>query len=105
MFFPKLDKKSLTDDIIIPKMVKVHQTFPHTDLENPAATLKQQLQTLDDATVAALKGKRIGITAGSRGLPHYKELMKTLCDQLKAWGALPFVFPAMGSHAGASSEG
>ena len=81
MFFPKLDKKSLTDDIIIPKMVKVHQTFPHTDLENPAATLKQQLQTLDDATVAALKGKRIGITAGSRGLPHYKELMKTLCDQ------------------------
>lgn len=105
MFFPKLDKKSLTDGIRIPQMVKVHQTFPHTDLADPAATLKQQLQSLDAASVAALKGKRIGITAGSRGLPHYKELMKTLCDQLKSWGALPFVFPAMGSHAGASAEG
>mgnify|MGYP002521645660 FL=1 len=105
MFFPKLDKKSLTDGIRIPQMVKVHQTFPHTDLADPAATLKQQLQSLDAASVAALKGKRIGITAGSRGLPHYKELMKTLCDQLKSWGALPFVFPAMGSHAGASAKG
>lgn len=105
MFFPKLDKKSLTDGIVIPQMVKVHQTFPHTDLADPAATLKEQLQTLDAAAIAALKGKRIGITAGSRGLPHYKELLKTLCDQLKAWGALPFVFPAMGSHASATAEG
>ena len=31
--------------------------------------------------------------------------MKVLCDQLKAWKAQPFVFPAMGSHAGATAEG
>ena len=105
MFFPKLDKQSLTDGIVIPQMVKVHQSFPHTDLADPVGVLKKQLLTLDTATTEALKGKRIGITAGSRGLPHYKEIMKALCDQLKAWGAKPFVFPAMGSHAGATAEG
>lgn len=79
--------------------------FPHKDLDDPVGTLKQQLLALDEKTTASLPGKRIGITAGSRGLPHYKEIMKALCDQLKAWGAKPFVFPAMGSHAGATAEG
>ena len=81
MFFPKLDKQSLTDGIVIPQMVKVHQSFPHKDLDDPVGTLKQQLLALDEKTTASLPGKRIGITAGSRGLPHYKEIMKALCDQ------------------------
>lgn len=105
MQFPKLDKKSLTEGIELPMMVKVRQKYPDVDLPDPVAHLKAQLLTLDAATVASLNGKRIGITAGSRGLPYYKELMKAMCDQLKAWGARPFVFPAMGSHAGATAEG
>ncbi|MCF0137339.1 MAG: hypothetical protein HUJ66_03130 [Oscillospiraceae bacterium] len=105
MQFPKLDKKSLTDGVEVPQMVKVRQSFPDVDIPDPPAYLKEQLGTLDAETVANLKGKRIGITAGSRGLPFYKELMKTMCDQLKEWGAEPFVFPSMGSHAGASAEG
>lgn len=36
---------------------------------------------------------------------YYKELLKAMCDQLKEWGAKPFIFPAMGSHAGATAEG
>lgn len=105
MQFPKLDKKSLTDDIVLPMMVKVRQSYPDVDLPDPVGHLKEQLLALDPATIASLKGKRIGITAGSRGLPYYKELMKAMCDQLKIWGAEPFVFPAMGSHAGATAEG
>lgn len=96
MFFPKLDKQSLTDGIVIPQMVKVHQSFPHTDLADPVGVLKKQLLTLDTATTEALKGKRIGITAGSRGLPHYKEIMKALCDQLKAWGCQTLCLPGYG---------
>lgn len=41
MFFPKLDKQSLTDGIVIPQMVKVHQSFPHTDLADPVGVLKK----------------------------------------------------------------
>lgn len=105
MHFPKLDKKSLTDGIEIPQMVKVRQNWPNLDLPDPVQTLHEQLLSLAPETIRSLRGKRIGITAGSRGLPLYKELMKELCDQLKAWGAEPFVFPAMGSHAGATAEG
>ena len=105
MHFPKLDKKSLTDGIVIPQFVKVHQSFKNDNLADPVATLQEQLLKLDAKTIASVDGKRIGISAGSRGVPYYKELMKTLCDQLKAWGASPFVFPAMGSHAGATGEG
>lgn len=102
MQFPKLDKKSLTDGIKIPQMVKVRQTFPDVDLEDPIKTLQDQL---DSFPFSDLAGKRIGITAGSRGLPFYKEIVKLLCDKLKELGAEPFVFPAMGSHAGATAEG
>lgn len=105
MQFPKLNKKSLTDGIEVPQMVKVRQKYPDLDMADPVGSLREQLLALDPATIAGLKGKRIGITAGSRGLPLYKEIMKALCDQLKAWGAQPFVFPAMGSHAGATGEG
>ena len=105
MQFPKLDKKSLTDGIELPQMVRVRQKYPDLDLPDPVGTLNAQLKAMDPAQSAALKGKRIGISAGSRGLPFYKEIMKALCDQLKAWGAEPFVFPSMGSHAGATAEG
>lgn len=53
MFFPKLDKQSLTDGIVIPQMVKVHQAFPHKDLADPVGTLKQQLLALDEKTTAS----------------------------------------------------
>lgn len=105
MYFPKLDKRSLTDGIIIPEVVKVRQKYDYTDIPNPEKHLLAQLDELDRETKASVYNKRIGITAGSRGLPHYKELMKAMCDKLKDWGARPFVFPAMGSHAGATADG
>ena len=105
MFFPQIKKQSLTDDIALPKMVKVCQHFNENDIDNPVACLEEQLKSLDSMVIHSVNGKRIGITAGSRGIPYYKELMKTLCNQLKEWGAKPFVFPAMGSHAGATAEG
>ncbi len=52
-----------------------------------------------------LAGRRIAVTAGSRGIANLKEIVKTACDWLKAQGANPFVVPAMGSHGGATAEG
>lgn len=105
MQFPKVDKVSLTDGIKIPQMVKVHQHFANIDLDDPVSTLNEQLAAMDEATKAGVKGKKIGISAGSRGVPFYKEMMKLLCDYLKEWGADPFIFPAMGSHANGDAEG
>jgi Lactate racemase N-terminal domain len=52
-----------------------------------------------------LRGKRIGVSAGSRGIASLADIVRGICGWLKARGADPFVFPAMGSHGGATAEG
>jgi len=52
-----------------------------------------------------LQGRRIAITVGSRGIASLQEIVREACRWLKAQGARPFVFPAMGSHGGATAEG
>ncbi len=52
-----------------------------------------------------LRGRRIAISAGSRGIADLREIVRAICGWLKAQGAYPFVFPAMGSHGGATAEG
>ena len=51
------------------------------------------------------KGRRIAVTAGSRGIANLREIVRAICTWLKAQGAQPFVFPAMGSHGGGTAEG
>ena len=64
-------------------------------------------QSLSGLAIPAerLAGKRVAVTAGSRGIANLKEIIKTSCDWLKDQGARPFVIPAMGSHGGATAEG
>jgi hypothetical protein len=52
-----------------------------------------------------LLGRRIAISVGSRGIANLREIVRAICTWLKSQGALPFVFPAMGSHGGATPEG
>ena len=52
-----------------------------------------------------LRGKRIAVAAGSRGIACLQEIVGAVCGWLKAQGAHPFVFPAMGSHGGGTAEG
>ena len=55
MQFPKVDKIPLTDQIVIPEMVKVRKHFAYEDLEDPVATLKEQLLALDPATIEGVR--------------------------------------------------
>ncbi len=52
-----------------------------------------------------LRGRRIAVSVGSRGIASLPEIVRVVCGWLKAQGAQPFVFPAMGSHGGATAEG
>ncbi|MBI4166351.1 MAG: DUF2088 domain-containing protein [Acidobacteria bacterium] len=52
-----------------------------------------------------LRGKTIAVSAGSRGIASFRDIVRAVCAWLKAQGATPFVFPAMGSHGGATGEG
>jgi hypothetical protein len=48
---------------------------------------------------------RIAITAGSRGIGGFLELLAGTADAVKECGGAPFIIPAMGSHGGATPEG
>ena len=47
----------------------------------------------------------IAVGCGSRGIANIAECAKQVIAELKALGAKPFIFPAMGSHGGATAEG
>ncbi|MCX7826733.1 MAG: nickel-dependent lactate racemase [Verrucomicrobiae bacterium] len=50
-------------------------------------------------------GMSVAVGAGSRGIANYDVIVRTVCDELKRLGAMPFIVPAMGSHGGATAEG
>lgn len=50
-------------------------------------------------------GMRVAIGAGSRGIDRLAEVLAALVAEVRRRGAEPFVFPAMGSHGGATAAG
>ncbi|MFA9516076.1 DUF362 domain-containing protein [Halopenitus sp. H-Gu1] len=50
-------------------------------------------------------GAEIAVTAGSRGIHDFPEMIRGVIAELQARGYEPFVFPSMGSHGGATAEG
>lgn len=94
------------DEIKLPQMVRVKQKFETKTITNLTEYMLNSINSnISKDILNGVRGKSIAITAGSRGIPHYKEMLKAIVDLLKEHGANPFVFPAMGSHAGATAEG
>ena len=92
------------EDVPMPKMVRIREKYEEDKIEDVKAHLIDELDKIE-IDKAALKGKSIAITVGSRGIPDLPLMIKTLCDKLKEWGAEPFIIPAMGSHGGGTLEG
>ena len=103
--FPALDIKIEGMECVeIPKMMKVKQIYDPSKIEDLRAHTQQEIETkIHD--LSRFEGKRICVTAGSRGIPHLDVIIKAVCDKLKEYGAKPFVIPAMGSHGGGTAEG
>lgn len=94
----------ILDNIKLPQIMKVSQTFDNTKLDDVEGDLNQKL--IDKNIKDKIKpGMKIAITGGSRGISFYKELMKTIVRFVKKCGATPFIIPSMGSHGGGTSEG
>lgn len=91
------------EDIKIPRMVRVRQNFDKTKIDDIERHLQKELDQGNYGS--AVKGKRIAVTVGSRGIPHNALIVRTICDKLKAWGADPVIVPSMGSHGGGTVEG
>jgi hypothetical protein len=85
-------------------LIKVRQRFERPRIADVEAELVQKLRA--GGTLAKVKpGQRIAVTAGSRGITCLPSMLKVLVAEIKRVGGEPFVFPAMGSHGGATAQG
>jgi hypothetical protein len=85
-------------------MARVKQTFEDNALKDIPGVIAQEFQKPEIA--GRIKpGMSIAITSGSRGVAHIAEITKEIVKQIQKLGGKPFIFPAMGSHGGATAEG
>lgn len=88
----------------LPPMAHVRRKLPSQHVPDPRREVRQQL--LDLGLREKVKpGGRVAITAGSRGMGGFAELLAGIVDAVKEAGGVPFLIPAMGSHGGAVPEG
>src|SRR5690349_11727554 len=89
----------------LPPMFALQRKAPSVAaIRDVRAAVQQSLAALR-IPPAKLKGKRIAVTAGSRGIDRLPEVVRAVCLWLKSEGASPFIVPAMGSHGGGTSNG
>ena len=88
----------------LPRMVEVEQKIPAPKLDDFIAEIRRELNRIG-LQKKIEPGDEIAITAGSRGIAHYPEILSTVVDEVKKAGGKPFLVPAMGSHGGATPEG
>jgi hypothetical protein len=104
---PDADRlQSVTDTTVadFPEMAPVerHRDPPRVDdVDRATQDAVDAIGALDDLPA----GSEVGITAGSRGIHDMPAVVSAIVDAVEARDLSPFVFPAMGSHGGATAEG
>ena len=95
MPFPRLE---------LPPMARIRRKLPSQHVPDPRREVRQQLLDLG-LRQQVRPGAWIAITAGSRGMGGFVEILAGIVDAVKEAGGSPFIIPAMGSHGGAVPEG
>ena len=96
--------RRLLEDVPIPRVVKIQQRYDRPVMSDAAEEFLRQLR--QSGVLAAVKpGMSIAIGIGSRGIANQPLIVRLLVQALKDTGAVPFIFPAMGSHGGATAVG
>jgi hypothetical protein len=86
-----------------PKMYRLKQHFDKTTVNDVRKAVWDQLSKL--SWIQIQPGHRVAIAVGSRGVANIAEIVKSVVEFFKSLDAHPFIFPAMGSHGGATAEG
>jgi len=94
----------LLDSIPIPRVVRVKQVFDRPLIDNAERELLAKLEGRNLSPLIR-PGQSVAVAVGSRGISGIANLVKTLIQFIKSQGGVPFIVPAMGSHAGATAEG
>ena len=83
-------------------IAKVRRRFPRPRIDDVRVAVAEQMEAMRERI---RPGESIAITVGSRGIANLATIAHTMVEQLKGWGAAPFIIPAMGSHGGGTAEG
>ncbi len=87
-----------------PSFYKITQTFDETAVSDVEGAVRAELARFEPpGTIQPNQTVAVGV--GSRGVCDIDRLTETVVSYLKSLGLSPFVFPAMGSHGGATPEG
>ena len=88
----------------LPNLLLVRQNFPDRRIADIPADVGHQLAA---AGLAARlpRGARLAIGVGSRGIRNLDVIVGSVVRFWKDQGIQPFLFPAMGSHGGATAAG
>ncbi len=86
-------------------MARVRQNLPGEHIADPRAEVRRQLLERGHLREKIRPGGKIAITAGSRGMGGFVDLLAGIADAVKSAGGDPFLIPGMGSHGGATPEG
>ena len=85
-----------------PRLVRIRQNFRRPPPLDLRAAIAVELAKLKPRIPARA---RIAVGVGSRGISNLQAIVGAVLEQLRAAGAQPFIFPAMGSHGGSTPEG
>ena len=88
----------------LPPLAHVRQDLPADHIDDVTADVAAKLDGWG-LSKKIRPGDRIAITAGSRGIGGFLELLSGIVRAVKACGGEPFIIPAMGSHGGSTPEG
>ena len=65
------------EEVTLPRMARVRQLYARDRIEDISAHLKAEFAREDYASL--VRGKRIAVTVGSRGIPHNARIVRAIC--------------------------
>lgn len=90
----------------LPGMLRCRQKLYRAALDkNTLPGMIEKQARAAELTSRINPGDTVAVAAGSRGIDGYAAVVREVVQWLIRAGAKPFVFPAMGSHGGATADG
>ncbi len=94
----------IPDNLVVPELHEVQLPIPLPDAVADVESMVHDTVATRFGTLP-IAGKTIAVGAGSRGLTARVATLRGVVAGLRDCGAVPFVVPAMGSHAGGTADG
>lgn len=88
----------------LPKLHRVQQIFDRASLKEVERTLKEELSK-EEIVKTVHPGDRVAVAVGSRGIKNLFLIVKTVVEDIKSRGGIPFIVSAMGSHGNGTEKG